>query len=143
MICYGVVDEAGDTIGCFYGGLRSEIQDIVYNKEFTTINSLFQPAMLVENELQEHQRKNQRNFGTSCMQRKINITGLAKPSFSYYTTASEYTTFIHRCNSATTATCCMSFGFTNIFQVFENNQDKEEEKKGIEEEGLLVAPCML
>ena len=41
-----------DKIVRFYGGLRHEIQDIVYHKNFCTVNRLFQLAMLAEKELQ-------------------------------------------------------------------------------------------
>jgi len=41
-----------DKIVRFYGGLRHEIQDIVYYKDFNTTNQLFQLAMLAEKELQ-------------------------------------------------------------------------------------------
>ena len=40
-ICYGIVDDMEDKIIHFYGGLRHEIQDIVYHKEFYTVNRLF------------------------------------------------------------------------------------------------------
>jgi hypothetical protein len=36
----------------FYGGLRTEIQDIVDYKEYNTVNHLFLLAMLAEKELQ-------------------------------------------------------------------------------------------
>jgi hypothetical protein len=39
----------------FYGGLRTEIQDIVDYKEYNTVNRLFQLAMLAEKELQGRQ----------------------------------------------------------------------------------------
>jgi hypothetical protein len=52
MICVGVHEETEDKISHFYGGLRTEIQDIVDYKEYNTINHLFQLAMLAEKELQ-------------------------------------------------------------------------------------------
>jgi hypothetical protein len=43
-------------INChFYGGLQTEIHDIVDYKEYNTVNRLFQLAMLVEKELQGRQ----------------------------------------------------------------------------------------
>jgi hypothetical protein len=55
MICAGVHEESEDKIYCFYGGLRTEIQDIVDYKEYNTVNCLFQLAMLAEKELQGRQ----------------------------------------------------------------------------------------
>ena len=52
MMRCGVVEDTDDKICRFYGGLRREIQDIVDYKEFTTVNQLFQLAMLAEKELQ-------------------------------------------------------------------------------------------
>ena len=52
MIRAGVHEETEDKICRFYGGLRTEIQDIVDYKEYNTINRLFQLALLVEKELQ-------------------------------------------------------------------------------------------
>jgi len=40
-----------DKIVRFYGGLRHEIQDIVYHKKICIANHLFQLAMLAEKEL--------------------------------------------------------------------------------------------
>jgi hypothetical protein len=51
MIRAGVHEETEDKICPFYGGLRTEIQDIVDYKEYNTVNRLFQLAMLVEKEL--------------------------------------------------------------------------------------------
>jgi hypothetical protein len=51
MIRAGVHEEIEDKICHFYGGLRTEIQDIVYYKEYNTVNHLFQLAMLIEKEL--------------------------------------------------------------------------------------------
>ena len=58
MICCGVKEETEDKIVRFYGGLRREIQDIVDYKEFSTVNRLFQLAMLAEKELQGRQTTN-------------------------------------------------------------------------------------
>jgi hypothetical protein len=55
MIRAGVHEEIEDKICCFYGGLRTEIQDIIDYKEYNTINHLFQLAMLAEKELQSRQ----------------------------------------------------------------------------------------
>jgi hypothetical protein len=52
MIHAGVHEETEDKICHFYGGLRTEIQDIVDYKEYNTVNHLFQLAMLAEMELQ-------------------------------------------------------------------------------------------
>jgi hypothetical protein len=46
-----IVEGTEDSICRFYLGLRREIQDIVDNKEFNTVNQLFQLAMLAEKEL--------------------------------------------------------------------------------------------
>ena len=40
-ICFGIVEDMEDKIVRFYGGLRCEIQDIVYYKDFNTTNQLF------------------------------------------------------------------------------------------------------
>jgi hypothetical protein len=55
MICTGVHEETEDKICHFYGGLRTEIQDIVDYKEYNTVNRLFQLAILAEKELQGRQ----------------------------------------------------------------------------------------
>jgi hypothetical protein len=55
MIRAGVHEETEDKICHFYGGLRTEIQDIVDYKEYNNVNHLFQLAMLVEKELQGRQ----------------------------------------------------------------------------------------
>ncbi len=47
-----IVEGTEDSICSFYMGLRREIQDMVENKEFNTVNQLFQFAMLAEKELQ-------------------------------------------------------------------------------------------
>ena len=56
MIRCGVEEETEDKICRFYGGLRREIHDIVHYKEYTTVNRLFQLAMLAEKELQGRQK---------------------------------------------------------------------------------------
>jgi hypothetical protein len=55
MIRAGVHEETEDKICHFYGGLRTEIQDIVDYKEYNIVNHLFQLAMLAEKELQGRQ----------------------------------------------------------------------------------------
>jgi hypothetical protein len=55
MIRAGEHEETGDKICHFYGGLRTEIQDIIDYKEYNTVNRLFQLAMLAEKELQGRQ----------------------------------------------------------------------------------------
>jgi hypothetical protein len=62
-ICCGIEEDPENKVCHFYGGLRHEIHDIVYYKDFNTTNQLFQLAMLAEKELQEHQQKNQTNIG--------------------------------------------------------------------------------
>jgi hypothetical protein len=52
MIRAGVHEETEDKICHFYGGLRTEISDIVDYKEYNTVNCLFQIAMSAEKELQ-------------------------------------------------------------------------------------------
>ena len=47
----GIVNDMEDRIVRFYGGLRHEIQDIIFHNEFYTLNRLFQLAMLAEKEL--------------------------------------------------------------------------------------------
>ena len=41
IICCGIVEDMEDKIVRFYGGLRHEIQYIVYHKIFCTVNHLF------------------------------------------------------------------------------------------------------
>jgi hypothetical protein len=53
MIRAGVPEETENKICHFYGGLRTEIQDIINYKEYNTVNRLFQLAMLAEKELQD------------------------------------------------------------------------------------------
>jgi len=40
IICCGIVEDMKDKIVRFYGGLRHEIQDIVYHKKFCTVTRL-------------------------------------------------------------------------------------------------------
>jgi hypothetical protein len=48
-VCNTLSDSRGHgRIVRFYGGLRREIQDIVYYKDFNTTNKLFQLAILAE-----------------------------------------------------------------------------------------------
>jgi hypothetical protein len=51
IIRAGVHEETEDKICCFYGGLQTEIQDIVDCKEYNNVNHLFQLVMLAEKEL--------------------------------------------------------------------------------------------
>jgi hypothetical protein len=46
-----VHEETEDKICRFYGGMQTEIQDIIDYKEYNIVNRLFQLAMLVEKEL--------------------------------------------------------------------------------------------
>jgi hypothetical protein len=55
MIRAGVHEETEDKIYHFYGGLQTEIQEIIDYKEYNTVNHLFQLAMLEEKELQGRQ----------------------------------------------------------------------------------------
>jgi hypothetical protein len=55
IIHAGVHEKTEDKIYHFYGGLRTEIKDIVDYKEYNTVNCLFQLAMLAEKELQGRQ----------------------------------------------------------------------------------------
>jgi hypothetical protein len=73
MILYGIEEDLEDKLCHFYGGLRREIQDIVYYKDFNTTNQLFQLAMLAEKELQEHQQKNQTNIGDNLNQVLVRV----------------------------------------------------------------------
>jgi hypothetical protein len=52
MIHAGVHEETEDKICRFYGGLGTEIQDIVDYTEYNIVNRLFQLVMLAEKELQ-------------------------------------------------------------------------------------------
>jgi hypothetical protein len=52
MIHAGVHEETEDKICHFYGGLRTEIQNIIHYKEYNIVNHLFQLPMLAEKELQ-------------------------------------------------------------------------------------------
>jgi hypothetical protein len=63
-----IEEDPEDKLCRFYGGLRREIQDIVYYKDFNTTHQLFQLAMLAEKELQEHQQKNQTSIGDNLNQ---------------------------------------------------------------------------
>ena len=48
MIRCGIEEDLEDKVCHFYGGLRREIQNIIYYKDFNTTNQLFQLAMLTE-----------------------------------------------------------------------------------------------
>jgi hypothetical protein len=56
MIHAGVHEKTEDKNCHFYGGLRTEIQDIIDYKEYNTINHFFQLTMLAEKELQSQQQ---------------------------------------------------------------------------------------
>jgi hypothetical protein len=60
-----IVEGTEDSICQFYFGLRREIHDLVDYKEFTTINQLFQCAMLEEKELQGREQQNKTSVQTS------------------------------------------------------------------------------
>jgi hypothetical protein len=72
-ICCGIEEDPDDKVCHFYCGLRREIQDIVYYKDFNTTNQLFQLAMLAEKELQGHQQKNQTNIGNNLNQVLVRV----------------------------------------------------------------------
>jgi hypothetical protein len=48
MICAGVHEKTEDKICHFYGGLQTEIQDIIDYKEYDIVNRLLQLATLEE-----------------------------------------------------------------------------------------------
>jgi hypothetical protein len=68
MLRCGVVEDTEDKMSCFFGGLRSENQDIIDYKEYTTVNRLFELAMLEEKELQGRHRSRS-NVGSTFMPR--------------------------------------------------------------------------
>jgi hypothetical protein len=68
MLCCVVAEDTEDKMTHFYGGLRSEIQDIIDYKEYTTVNRLFELAMLAEKELQGCHRSRS-NVGSTFMPR--------------------------------------------------------------------------
>ena len=47
----GIVEDTKDKIVRFYGGLRHEMQDVVYLKELYAVNHLFLLAMLAAKKL--------------------------------------------------------------------------------------------
>ena len=47
----GIVEDMEDKIVRFYGGLRHEMQDVVYLKELYAVNHLFLLAMLAAKKL--------------------------------------------------------------------------------------------
>ena len=84
MVRCGVVEDTEDKICRFYGGLRREIQDIVDYKDFTTVNQLFQLAMLAEKELQGRKESATASTGRpSYTPRTTTSTGLPKSSSSF------------------------------------------------------------
>jgi hypothetical protein len=64
MIYAGVHEETEDKICHFYGGLHTEIQDLIDYKEYNTVNHLFQLAMLAKKELQGRQLARSKNSFT-------------------------------------------------------------------------------
>jgi hypothetical protein len=76
----GIVEEPEDELVRFYSGLRREIQDIVDYKEFTTVNQLFQFAMLAEKELQGRHSQEKTGGRTSFAPRTQAHSGLPKSS---------------------------------------------------------------
>jgi hypothetical protein len=76
----GIVEEPEDELVRFCSGLRREIQDIVDYKEFTTVNQLFQFAMLAEKELQGRHSQEKTGGRTSFAPRTQAHSGLPKSS---------------------------------------------------------------
>jgi hypothetical protein len=67
MIHCGIVKDNEAMLACFFGGLNKEIQHILDNKEYKTINRLFHLACKAELEVQDHQPSWRRaNNSTSC-----------------------------------------------------------------------------
>jgi hypothetical protein len=64
-ICCGIEEDPENKVCRFYGGLRHEIQDIVYYKDFNTTNQLFQLAMLAEKELQDINKRTRPTLATT------------------------------------------------------------------------------
>ena len=70
-IRYGIEEDTEDKIVRFYGGLRLDIQDIVYPNEFYTVNRLFQFDMLVEKELRACPQRKKRNIDDNLINQVI------------------------------------------------------------------------
>jgi hypothetical protein len=68
MLRWGSVEDTADKMTHFYGGLRPEIHDIIDYNEYTTVNHLFELAMLAEKELQGCHRSRS-NVGSTFMPR--------------------------------------------------------------------------
>jgi hypothetical protein len=81
MLRCGVVEDTEDRMAHFYGGLRLEIQDIIDYKEYTTVNRLFELAMLAEKELQGS-HKSRSNVGSTFMPRTTMGQARTTPSLS-------------------------------------------------------------
>nr|AAP44618.1 putative polyprotein [Oryza sativa Japonica Group] len=79
-----IVKGTEDSICRFYMGLRRKIQDIVDNKEFNTVNQLFQFAMLAVKELQGRDQQVKNKASTYIPRAKPSL-GLPKP-ISFWTT---------------------------------------------------------
>jgi hypothetical protein len=73
MIHCGIEEGLEDKVCRFYSGLRREIQDIVYYKDFNTTNKLFQLAMHAEKESQGCQQKDQSNIDDNLNQVLIRV----------------------------------------------------------------------
>jgi hypothetical protein len=68
MLRCGVVEDTEDKMAHFYRGLRPKIQDIIDYKDYTTINRLFELAMLEEKELQGRHRSRSNVGSTSRLE---------------------------------------------------------------------------
>jgi hypothetical protein len=79
MLCCGVVEDTEDKMAHFLGGLRSKIQDIIDYKEYTTVNWLFELAMLEVKELQGCHRSRS-NVGSTFMPRMTTGQARTAPS---------------------------------------------------------------
>jgi hypothetical protein len=88
MIRAGVHEETRDKIYHFYGGLRTEIQDIIDYKEYNTVNRLFQLAMLAEKELQGRQLTRLKSSFTPCHTSTTPSTWCAPGTAHFLTTPS-------------------------------------------------------
>jgi hypothetical protein len=84
----GVHEDTEDKIYRFYGGLRTEIQDIVDYKEYNTVNHLFQFAMLAEKELQGRQPTRVKSSFTPCHPSTTPSTSLAPATAHFLMTPS-------------------------------------------------------
>jgi hypothetical protein len=87
MLRCRVVEDTEDKMAGFYGGLRPEIQDIIDYNNYTTINRLFELAMLAEKELQGRHRS-RRNIGSTFPPRMRMGQARTAPSLSFRPSAS-------------------------------------------------------